>query len=505
MCVTWASAQQVRFFPDFSSVANLQMNGAHQATWSSQKVLRLTDGYPGVGTFRPAANTAWFTIPQQVNNGFTAYFAFQVHTAGICCTPGDGLAFVIQNAANTDPTYGATGAGITARGVGNGGVGYAGIPNSLAVEFDTVANGWDPSSNHVAVQSCGTQTNGPVHIPGTFTIGSNSNVTSCLVGSGINNSVPHLGVTCGTSRCADGAVHQVAIEYTSPAIVNGNGTLTIWIDQPFIPGTHTPCPNNTTPGCPVAAVPAINIPYNINNAYSSTGISLAGGTSAWVGFTGSQTTMPQAQDILAWEFTPHAPAQVQQVIPPGGTEAHYTFGANDSVVKYFPGFVNNGCDGTTPNDPCLMTVVATPTPRNDFYRFRLQGTPFANEQCIVYLGTGGKCVVYSITCQQQSNPTVNVTCPASLPNTCNSIGDQGCILFSTSFYTADGVTPANADYLKTDPIGSNNWQSIFEMYEPNIFDGRTTGTGGTPSDFVATFRVGAGPSPKQATTAPPKK
>jgi Bacterial lectin len=483
LCLGSVSAQQVRFFPDFASVANLQMNGSHQATWDSQEVLRLTDGYTTNGDIHPAAATTWFTIPQQVNMGFTTYFQFQIHNAGLCCTPGDGLAFVVQNATHTDPTYGATGAGITSRGVGNGGLGYAGIPNSLAVEFDTFTNAWDPSSNHVAVQGCGTQTNGPVHIPGTFTIGNNHNVTSCLVANGINSNIPHLGVTCGNTSCADGAIHWVVIEYTPPANLTGNGTLAVWIDQPLIPHTHTPCPNTRVQGCPVAAVTSINIPYNIDNAHSSTGISLAGGTSAWVGFTASQTTMPQAQDILSWEFTPHAPAQVQQVIPPGGTEAHYTFGSNDTVVNYFPGFVND------PNDPYLMTVVATPTTRSSFYVNRLLGTQFSNEQCIVYLGTGGNCVIYSITCQRQSNPHVDVTCPSSA-NACDNTTQLGCIQFSTSFYTSDGVTTTDADYLKADPIGSNNWVSIFVSYNPNTFDGQTSGKGHDPSDFAATFRVG---------------
>ena len=498
-----ASAQQVRYFPDFTSVANLRMNGAHQATWNSQNVLRLTDGSTVGGISRAESATSWFTIPQQVNQGFTTYFKFQIHTAGKCCTPADGLAFVIQNASHTDPTYGAIGAGITARGVGSGGLGYTGIPNSLAVEFDTARNTWDPTSNHVAVQGCGINTNGPVHIPGTFTIYHATNVTSCLVASGINSSIPHLGIkSCNPAGCTDGDPHEVVIEYTPPTATSANGTLKVWIDQPFIPGTHTPCPNTTVIGCPVAAVAAINIPYNIDASQNhTTGISLAkdssgNSTSAYVGFSASQTNIPQAHDILAWEFTPHSPAQVQQVIPPGGTPAHYTFGANDTVVTYFPGFANNnGCDGMQPAGVvCLMTVVATPTPRSTFYRNRLLGTPFANEQCVVYQGTGGNCVVYSITCQNSNAPNMDVTCPASLVNTCiDGSTDPGCIVFSTSFYTSDGITPQNADYLKTDPIGSNNWESIFLSFDPNAFDGKTTGTGRTPSDFVATFRVGAKP------------
>jgi hypothetical protein len=154
-------------------------------------------------------------------------------------------------------------------------------------------------------------------------------------------------------------------------------------------------------------------------------------------------------------------------------------------VNYFAGFTND------PVDPYLMTVLATPISRGVFYNTREVGTPFTNELCVVYLQTGGNCIVYSVTCQRQSNPTVNVTCPAST-NPCTQTNQTGCLVFNTSFYTSDPITPQNADYLKADPIGTNNWVSIFVSYDPNTFDGKTTGTGGSPSDFVATFKVGAG-------------
>ncbi|MGA9567838.1 MAG: L-type lectin-domain containing protein [Candidatus Korobacteraceae bacterium] len=473
ICVASAMAQQVHFFPDFSSgTSNLQMNGsAHVATYQSAKVLRLTDGYPGIGTFHPETSAAWFKLAQAQNLGFTTYFRFQIHTAAICCTPADGFAFVIQNSSPT------------ALGTGNGGLGYAGIRDSVAIEFDTYQNPWDPSPNHVAVQSCGTGANAPQHIVG-----------NCLVPGGLNSNptaVPHLGVTCGTSGpCTDGVPHDVVVEYDPPVSGVGNGTLTVWIDPAFVSGTHTPVST---------AVKAINIPYNINNTQNSQGISLANGTAAWVGFTASQTSDPQAHDILAWEFSVHAPAQVQQMLPSCQTDVNgnciapppavtFNFGANDTVVNEFcdPANLTTDCFMNNPNDPYLMTVVATPTTPSAFHT-RLAGTQFDREQCIVYQGTGGKCMVYSITCQLQSNPTQNVTCPASLPNTCNNIGDPGCIVYSTSFYTLENVTPTNADYLKADPIGSNNWISIFQMYQPNIFDGRTTGTGSSSSDFVATY------------------
>ena len=189
--VASASAQQIRYVPDFSSgTSALQLKGsAHIATYQATKVLRLTDGFPGVGATHPETAAAWFALPpsvdvslgrQPVNKGFTTYFKFQIHTAAICCTPADGFAFVIQNSSSG------------ALGSGSGGLGYQGIPNSLAIEFDTHkdVSFADPNDNHVAVQGCGTAANSPKHVTG-----------SCLVGpltgtnAGINSNIPHLGVT----------------------------------------------------------------------------------------------------------------------------------------------------------------------------------------------------------------------------------------------------------------------------------------------------------------------
>ena len=493
LCLGSAFGQQIRFFPDFnpatSPTSSLQMNGTTLSSFNGGTVLRLTPGYSGVGAPKTEAATSFFKVKQPVNAGFTVWFQFQIHNAPICCTPGDGLAFVVQNSTFTDGSYGAVGKGATARGVSGGGIGYAGIPNSLAIELDTFNNpqGWDPNANHLAVQSCGTATNGPVHNAGTYRIYNNFNVKSCLVGSAITSSIPHLGVTCGSTSCADGVPHDVVVEYTPPAVVSGNGTLMVWVDPQYIAGTHTPLSTS---------LPAINIPYNIDNTYNPKGISLSSGT-AFVGFTGSQTTQSQQEDILAWEFTPHTPTSVQQTIQgcpltnpncqPAPTV--FAFGGHVQKVTYFQGFVNNP---TNPTDPFLMTVTATPVNRSTFYINRLLGTPFANEQCLVFLGTGGNCMVYSITCQMKSNPTVDVACPAVLPSSPCIPGTAGCIQFSSFYYTADGVNALNADYLSTDPIGSKAWQSIFTQFLPNAIDSGTVGGKGTSSDFVATFCGRAG-------------
>lgn len=448
LCATTATAQQIRF-TNFSAITNLRLNGtAKQASYGGQKVLRLTDGVPvGGGSHRPEAASTFFTIKQPVANGFTTYFAFQMHNS-TPAGPAEGIAFLVQNSQSTDHSMGATGAGTTALGAGAdatsfGGMGYAGIYNSLAVEFDIAQQSWDPNSNHAAIQSCGSGVNTPVHLPGTYTIGQNHDVTSCLVSA---NAVTN------TSHLADGAVHQVVIEYTP-------GTLQVWLDPQFIVGTHTPL--STSP-------PILNIPYTID------GLSLDDGK-ALVGFTASQSVKVTAQDVLAWEFTPHTPITIQQQIPNGGIPNPFVFGGHDAIVTYPPDFVANGD---------FMTVTATPVDPGVFYHTRLFGTQFANEDCIVYLETGGNCIVYSVTCQAPDKMTP-VPCPSELTPT---------ILLSTSFYTAEPVTNQNADFLKADPIGTNNWITICNgrdevppCYDPNVFDGTTSGKGKDLSDLVATF------------------
>jgi len=155
MLVASSAAQQIRF-EDFSSINNLKFNGSpHQATWQSQKVLRLTDGSLTPRGL-PQAGTAYFNVQQPLTSGFTTWFEFQMHNPTVCCTPGDGVAFIIQNSTATDSTYGATGQGLTALGAGGnpnypkqaGAMGYAGINNNLAVEFDIHQDPWDPNASH---------------------------------------------------------------------------------------------------------------------------------------------------------------------------------------------------------------------------------------------------------------------------------------------------------------------------------------------------------------------
>lgn len=100
---------------------------------------------------------AWYARPQNVEEGFTTTFRFRIANPSLRCGQmddaythcrsrgGDGLAFVIQ------------GQSPRALGAGGAGLGYTGIANSVAVEFDTFYNAelLEAGENHVAVHSRG--------------------------------------------------------------------------------------------------------------------------------------------------------------------------------------------------------------------------------------------------------------------------------------------------------------------------------------------------------------
>ena len=121
-------------YPSFAQADGLNLLGDAAIAGD---VLRLNPALGGLGG-------AWFGGLRQIAQGFTTDFEFRITGAG-----ADGFAFVVQNH------------DLDALGLAGGGIGYQGISNSLAVEFDTFGNpeNDDPDSSHVAVHSLGTQAN----------------------------------------------------------------------------------------------------------------------------------------------------------------------------------------------------------------------------------------------------------------------------------------------------------------------------------------------------------
>src|SRR5688500_7464419 len=114
---------------DFSDVSDMTLNGSATNEGTGGR-LRLTDAVEG------EAGSAFFDTPrsvrywdQPVGNGFTAEFTFEVSAAG--AEPAEGWAFVLHN----DPRR------VFALGVGERGLGWEGLENSVGVKFDVGARG----------------------------------------------------------------------------------------------------------------------------------------------------------------------------------------------------------------------------------------------------------------------------------------------------------------------------------------------------------------------------
>ncbi len=329
-------------YNNFNDVSALALNGAAaQANNNGNEVLRITPDQ----TFH-VSGTAWFMTQQQtVNQGFTTAFTYQIthESAGTA----DGFAFVIQNSMGD-------GFGTSALGGSGGAIGYGApdpgdtgvpIPNSLAVEFDTYQNSWDPNNNHIAVQSCGTDPNTQNH-----------NAT-CPSGN-----PAELGIVSdlGGIQLADGNVHTVVIDYDP-------GTLRVFVDN-F--------------GVPLLVVPVfLDKLLNLNDG------------AAWAGFSGGSGAVSENHDIFTWTFTPATQqTTIQQTLTPNVQNAitNYVFGSYNHKLQY-----------SLANAGDSVAVTAIPIDQKTFHDSRLVGTIFSNAQCVLYDGTGGLCVEFEVNCSQQ--------------------------------------------------------------------------------------------------------
>ena len=197
----------------FPSGTGLTLNGSAAISGSS---IELTNGSPY------EAGSAFFTSPVNVQS-FNSDFNFQLTSAA-----ADGFTFTIQNA------------GPTALGHTGGSLGYAGIPESVAIKFDLFSNAGEG-----------------IDSTGIFTDGALPTVPSIdLTGTGINL---HSGDMMHAHLSYDGN----ALTLTLTDLV----TEATWT-QPFV----------------------IDIP------------TIVGGNTAYVGFTGGSGSKTAVQQILNWTF-----------------------------------------------------------------------------------------------------------------------------------------------------------------------------------------------------------
>lgn len=395
-------------FLDFES---LQMNGsAIQATnGGGQHVLRLTQDGQGY-----SAGSAWYITRQSVANGFTTVFQFQITHEG---QSADGFAFVLQNASN----FGEGGQLSALGGVG-GDIGYGStgdetsIDNSLAVEFDTFQNSWDPNANHVAVQSCGTGNNTPDH----------NQICNSEQSS-------NLGIAAMPGvNLADGKVHTVILQYDP-------GTLSIFVDN--------------------AAIPVLTVTVQIANL-----LSLNEGGTAYVGFTGATGALTENGDIMSWTLTPGGTGTqttiTQFLTPgPGPNFTNFVFGSYNHKYEYSNANAGDQVSVTAmPSDPATVSANLA-----SFY---------PTTTCIVYDGTGGECVVFQVSCTEQTGSDCE-TLPYTLFESYNT-----------------NQTISVPCLLKSETYPPGVWTNILTSFTQSRFDPTSSGGSKGFSYFVAAQNCG---------------
>jgi Legume lectin domain len=392
------------------------------------------------------ATSAWYTTQQPVSGAFSTTFTFQLSgtTAGGSGN-ADGIAFLIQNSP----------AGTTALGPDGCGIGFGddtqigctsstgGIPNSLAVEFNSYQNyGIDPSNSDVTIQNCS----------GT---GQNSVDPGCTIAVNDLTKLPN------PINLADGNIHTVTINYSGPS----TKLLDVILDNiDLLPGGTT---------------------------FDLTTLSLNNGN-AWVGFTAATGGGDDDQDILSWTFTPQS--QTAVVTTTGTSTLSFPNAAGTTAYDFTAGLTAPYAQPVVKVQPVLMTAAACDA---------LVQKNFWPARCLVYQNaenTGlDAAVMFSMTCPNSPNTTCDdgATFFATL-------GTDFDFLFSDNpFLIYPGVLgPLNPfpGWLKGEgpnsgdpcippasgPLFTSNQISGFSVTgDPK---GKTTGgSGGTGSCWVATY------------------
>lgn len=203
----------------------------------------------------------WHTRLVPVVSGFKCEFSFRMRNgSNNRCNdnsiPGaDGIAFVVQS--------------FIPFAIGNygGGIGYDGIPYSLAIEFDTFSNDstqienyFDPNGNHIAVQSNGSKENSSKHIGSTL-IALNPNLPLTLV--------------------PDGTIYYGKITYSLK-----DKELSVYLDTTSTFSQHV---------------------LTVNNFVLTKYIPLERGYRAYVGFTSATGCAFESHELLNWYFCPTPP------------------------------------------------------------------------------------------------------------------------------------------------------------------------------------------------------
>jgi uncharacterized repeat protein (TIGR01451 family) len=426
--------------------------------------------------------SAWFNQRQPVANTFSTTFSFRLNNPSQSGN-ADGIAFLIQNSEagthaiddhfNENFETGTDGCSI---GYGQSNTSdnctssTGGIPNSLAVEFDTFQNGHDPNGNHVAIQSCGTAPNSSDHlVPGTQT------PTPCNLA--INLLDPQVAINPTTGMpiiLADGSIHSVTITYTASSTCGLEQTcssLDVILDGfDLFPGG--------------VLVDLNTLGLNEGNAY--------------VGFTAATGGATDNQDILSWTFTQQSQSAV--VTPGAETPTFFNFAGGPNAGGY-------NASVLLAANSAAETVQVSPTLISQADCNAIVNRTFPGAKCFVYDNAGQPTsVLFTYTCPGSET---GGTCGSdALANFNATLGSDFSFQLATNvgfplltspplsylpevgFLKGSGPDPLQACAF-SDPnqlVFSSNQITSFSKQGDPIGSGRA-GSGGTGSCWVLTYNT----------------
>lgn len=191
-------------YPTFDSIAGIRLNGTAA---QSGNVLRLTEAI----TYQ--TSTAWVIDKQVVQYGFETSFDFVIPFSGFA---GDGFTFALQNSASGPLAIGGPASCGSC-------LGYAGVANSLAVEFDVYHSQLRVATNGstapIASVAYSGLNNSAIHqavihyVPGVLTVFVDDLITPKLVTPvdiatlGLDNGQAHVGFTAATGLAYE--IHDI--------------------------------------------------------------------------------------------------------------------------------------------------------------------------------------------------------------------------------------------------------------------------------------------------------